>query len=230
MNKINQLKHTNKGAGIDSFYEYLLKIWLYKNRTDSNILSVYLNAIRPVREKLITKSSSGMWFVGDKEENSGLIQAMSHLACFSGGMFALTSLYVDSLNETERSEYKQLASEITSTCHQSYVRAETHLGPEVFHFLNKNEAVGENKNENYYILRPEVVESYFYMWRMTHDQKYRDWAWDVVLSLEKYCKTPNGYQGLINVYDTSTAKDDTQQSISNNFFQIKLNYLFLNHL
>ena len=33
----------------------------------------------------------------------------------------------------------------------------------------------------YFILRPEVVESYFVMWRITHDQKYRDWGWDVVL-------------------------------------------------
>lgn len=32
-----------------------------------------------------------------------------------------------------------------------------------------------------YLLRPEVVESYFIMWRITHDQKYRDWGWDVVL-------------------------------------------------
>ena len=30
----------------------------------------------------------------------------------------------------------------------------------------------------YYILRPEVIESYFVMWRLTKDQKYRDWAWD----------------------------------------------------
>jgi mannosyl-oligosaccharide alpha-1,2-mannosidase len=210
-------QHIYLGAGVDSFYEYLLKIWLYKNKTDTSMLRIYLDAIKPVREKLITKSSSGMWFVGDKEENSGLIQAMSHLACFSGGMFALTYLYVNSLNETERNEYKKLATEITATCHQSYIRAETHLGPEVFHFYGNNEAIGANKNENYYILRPEVVEAYFYMWRMTHYQIYRDWAWDVVLSLEKHCKTPNGYQGLINVYESTTTKDDTQQSIYFNF-------------
>ena len=31
-----------------------------------------------------------------------------------------------------------------------------------------------------YLLRPETVESYFYLWRVTHDQKYRDWGWEVV--------------------------------------------------
>jgi len=32
--------------------------------------------------------------------------------------------------------------------------------------------------ERYYILRPEVVEGYFYMWRFTHEPKYREWAWE----------------------------------------------------
>ena len=35
-------------------------------------------------------------------------------------------------------------------------------------------------SERYYILRPEVVESYVYMWRLTHDVKYRQWGWEVV--------------------------------------------------
>ena len=30
------------------------------------------------------------------------------------------------------------------------------------------------------MLRPETVESYFYMWRLTGDQKYREWGWEVV--------------------------------------------------
>ena len=35
-------------------------------------------------------------------------------------------------------------------------------------------------NERYYILRPETIESYFVMWRLTHDQKYRDWGWEAI--------------------------------------------------
>ena len=35
-------------------------------------------------------------------------------------------------------------------------------------------------NEKMYLLRPETVETYFYLWRLTHDQKYRDWGWEVV--------------------------------------------------
>jgi hypothetical protein len=28
--------------------------------------------------------------------------------------------------------------------------------------------------------RPETFEAYFVLWRMTHDQKYRDWGWEAV--------------------------------------------------
>lgn len=47
-------------------------------------------------------------------------------------------------------------------------------------FLQK-EAVAMFSGEDAYILRPETFESYFYLWRLTHDQKYRDWGWDAVM-------------------------------------------------
>lgn len=56
----------------------------------------------------------------------------------------------------------------------------THLGPESFLFTNELEAETNNDRDKYYILRPEVIETYFYLWRFTKDQKYRDWAWDAV--------------------------------------------------
>lgn len=36
-------------------------------------------------------------------------------------------------------------------------------------------------SESYYILRPEVVESYMYLWRQTHSPIYREWGWEVVM-------------------------------------------------
>jgi mannosyl-oligosaccharide alpha-1,2-mannosidase len=204
-------KQATLGALADSFYEYLLKLWLYKDKKDKGLLDMYLKTMKAVEEKLIKKSQSGLTFVGETNEASYLVQKMGHLACFSGGLFALSSIYIDDLTQIERDNYKHLAIEITNTCHESYVRTATHLGPESFHFSGVD-ALALNENEKYYILRPEVVESYFYLWRMTKEQKYRDWAWDVVLALEKHCKTENGFQGLKNVYQTNTQKDDVQQS------------------
>lgn len=59
--------------------------------------------------------------------------------------------------------------------------ADTKLGPEAFWFNSGREAVATQLSESYYILRPEVVESYMYLWRQTHDPIYREWGWEVVL-------------------------------------------------
>ena len=56
----------------------------------------------------------------------------------------------------------------------------THLGPEAVRFDANTEAKSVRQNEKYYILRPETIETWFYMWRLTKDPKYRDWGWDVV--------------------------------------------------
>ena len=54
------------------------------------------------------------------------------------------------------------------------------LGPEAFRFDGSSEAKATRSNEKYYILRPEVLETHFYLWRLTKEQKYRDWAWEAV--------------------------------------------------
>ena len=52
------------------------------------------------------------------------------------------------------------------------------MGPESFGFSGGREATAISQRDKYYILRPEVIESYFYMWRLTKEQKYRDWGWE----------------------------------------------------
>ena len=43
-------------------------------------------------------------------------------------------------------------------------------------------------------------------------------------SLEQYCRTPNGFSGIRDVYDVNTLKDNTQQSF---FLAETLKYLYL---
>lgn len=66
----------------------------------------------------------------------------------------------------------ELGKAITHTCHESYDRTNTKLGPDAFRFLDGIEAMGLRGNEVFYALRPEVVESYFVLWRLTHDPRY----------------------------------------------------------
>ena len=52
------------------------------------------------------------------------------------------------------------------------------LAPEAVLLVNATIAEGEMMaSPSYYIMRPETVESFFYLWRVTGDQRYRDWGW-----------------------------------------------------
>lgn len=42
-------------------------------------------------------------------------------------------------------------------------------------------------------MRPDAVATYFVLWRITHDQKYRTWAWNYAQALHKRCKHKHGY-------------------------------------
>lgn len=222
------LKDASLGALADSFYEYLLKLWIYKNSPSENekLLDTYLKAMDAAQQKmLLTSPVSNLVYFAEFKAGYRLDKKMDHLACFTGGLFGLTAKYVASLPESKRTHYMNLAKNITHTCHESYVRTPTHIGPESFHFERKEqEAVAVKNQEKYYILRPEVIESYFYMWRLTKEQKYRDWAWDAAMAIEKHCRTETGYAGLRDVYEPHPATDDVQQSF---FFAETLKYLYL---
>ncbi len=67
------------------------------------------------------------------------------------------------ITDGQKQTYKELALNITHTCHESYARSATKVGPEAFHFERKETgAQALRQNKRYYILRPEVIESYFY--------------------------------------------------------------------
>jgi mannosyl-oligosaccharide alpha-1,2-mannosidase len=220
------MKDASIGALGDSFYEYLLKLWLYKNNSDKQLLDTYLAAMDAVKERLLGVSAHNKYaYFGDFKAGNRLEKKMDHLACFTGGLLGLTAKYVDTLSEKQREEYLELGKNITNTCHESYIKTPTRIGPEAFHFERADqEAKSIKANEKYYILRPEVIEAYFYMWRFTKDQKYRDWAWDAAQAIEASCRTDAGFSGIKDVYDPNSPKDDVQQSF---FFAETLKYLFL---
>ena len=38
------------------------------------------------------------------------------------------------------------------------------------------------------LLRPETVESLFYLYRLTGDHKYQDWGWEILRSFNTYTR------------------------------------------
>ncbi|TMW53661.1 hypothetical protein DOY81_001267 [Sarcophaga bullata] len=218
--KTGKWVHMSLGALGDSFYEYLLKAWLQSGQTDEEARQMFDDAMVAIIDKMVRTSPNGLTYVSDLKFDR-LEHKMDHLACFSGGLFALGA----NTRQNEHTEkFMNIGKGITNTCHESYIRSTTHLGPEAFRFSEAAEARALKSNEKYYILRPETVESYFVLWRLTHDQKYRDWGWDAVQALEQHCRTPHGYSGIKNVYQEVPQKDDVQQSF---FLAETLKYLYL---
>ncbi|XP_016104571.1 mannosyl-oligosaccharide 1,2-alpha-mannosidase IA isoform X1 [Sinocyclocheilus grahami] len=212
--------HVSIGGLGDSFYEYLIKSYLMSDKTDQEAQKMYYSAMEAIETNLVQKSPGGLTYVA--EWRGGILDhKMGHLACFSGGMIGIGA---DDGPAGQRQHYLDLAAEITHTCHESYSRSATKLGPEAFRFDAGAEATATRLSDRYYILRPEVIESYMYMWRLTHDPKYREWGWEAVEALEKHCRVDAGFSGIRDVYASTVSHDNMQQSF---FLSETLKYLYL---
>ncbi|KAM3614500.1 uncharacterized protein V6R79_015478 [Siganus canaliculatus] len=212
--------HVSIGGLGDSFYEYLIKSFLMSDKTDDDAKRMYYDALEAIETNLVQKSPGGLTYMA--EWRGGILDhKMGHLACFSGGMIGIGA---DDGAPEKRQHYLDLAAEITHTCHESYTRSATKLGPEAFRFDGGGEATATRLSDRYYILRPEVIESYMYMWRLTHDPKYRDWGWEAVEALEQHCRVESGFSGIRDVYTTTVSHDNMQQSF---FLSETLKYLYL---
>ncbi|XP_061676895.1 mannosyl-oligosaccharide 1,2-alpha-mannosidase IA isoform X1 [Syngnathoides biaculeatus] len=212
--------HVSIGGLGDSFYEYLIKSYLMSDKTDEDAKNMYYNALEAIESNLVQKSPGGLTYMA--EWRGGILDhKMGHLACFSGGMIGIGA---DDGAPDKRQHYLDLAAEVTHTCHESYDRSATKLGPEAFRFDSGAEATATRLSDRYYILRPEVIESYMYMWRLTHDPKYREWGWEAVEALERHCRVESGFSGIRDVYTLSDNHDNMQQSF---FLSETLKYLYL---
>jgi mannosyl-oligosaccharide alpha-1,2-mannosidase len=81
------------------------------------------------------------------------------------------------------------------------------------------------RNGDYYILRPEVIESIFYMWRLTKNPKYRKWGFEIAQNIEASCRVPHGgYSGIKSINMTPVVHNNHMESF---FLAETLKYLYL---
>jgi len=77
------------GALGDSFYEYLMKMYIFTGCKFEGFRRMYEESAQLMHDKVILKSTpSSLTYVAEIE-NGQLHHKMDHLVCFSGGMFAL---------------------------------------------------------------------------------------------------------------------------------------------
>lgn len=88
--------------------------------------------------RMVFTSKGGLKYVAELR-NGSPEHKMGHLACFSPGMFALEAYY--ETNSERKAEIMQLAEDLANTCHESYIRSKTGIGPEMFYFTDTYEAI-----------------------------------------------------------------------------------------
>ena len=199
--------HASVGALGDSFYEYLIKTYLLTAKTDTIAKNMYEDALRGIKNVLLKNGPGNHWYLGELKRTRTEAK-MGHLTCFAGGMFALGAKHT-----SEEKYWLEKAIQLGETCRLSYSQSPIGIGPESFRFDNEKDAgKAKMKNEKYYVLRPEVIETYFYLWRYTKDQRWRDYGWEAAQAIDKHCRVEGGFSGIKDVTADKLVLDDTQQS------------------
>ena len=87
----------------------------------------------------------------EANNSNDLAQSLTCSSYFlSAGMYGLAA-HEEKDENSDR--WMGIAAGITNTCHESYDRSDTKLGPEAFRFTDAVEARAVKQNERYYILR-----------------------------------------------------------------------------
>ncbi|RDX73006.1 Mannosyl-oligosaccharide 1,2-alpha-mannosidase MNS1, partial [Mucuna pruriens] len=151
------------------------------------------------------------------EKNGGsLSDKMDELACFAPGMIALGS---SGYGADDSQKFLSLAEELAWTCYNFYQSTPTKLAGENY-FFNSGQDMSVGTSWN--ILRPETVESLFYLWRLTGNKTYQEWGWNIFQAFEKNSRIESGYVGLKDV--NTGVKDNMMQSF---FLAETLKYFYL---
>lgn len=110
------------------------------------------------------------------------------------------------------SKYTDFGLALVSACEDTYASTLTKIGPEGFAWaVGKNtstvpadqaafyERTGFYITSSYYVLRPEVLESFYYAYRATGDRKYQDWAWNAFVAINATTRVGSGFSEISDV-------------------------------
>lgn len=203
------------GTMADSAYEYLPKTYqllhgteagaqykgMYESAVDAAIEHLLFRPITPNNADILTPTSARV------QPDGSIVRdhKIQHLACFTGGMFALGSKLFES------PQHLDYARRVTESCIWAYTNAPNSIMPETFTMLACSSSHPSHNADDCtfdpnvwppqqfpgfetvldarYVLRPEAIESVFYMYRITGEQRYQDIAWDMFQAIERHTRT-----------------------------------------
>ncbi|RMD98735.1 MAG: glycoside hydrolase family 47 protein [Calditrichaeota bacterium] len=193
-------KDSHISGMIDSYYEYLLKSWRLFG--DGDFKHMWQASIKAVNTYLADETDSGLWY-GHADMNTGR-RTQTHFGALDAYFPAVLALTGD----------LPRAKKLQDSCFKMWTLHG--IEPEMLDYSNMQVV-----NPAYY-LRPENIESAYYLYHFTGDEKYLQMGETYLNSLKRYCKTDVGYAMLGNVLD-KTQKD----SMESFFLAETLKYLYL---
>jgi len=210
---------SHAGGGL---YEMLLKNHVYAPNAahTTTYLDRWIQAADSTIEHLASHPAHNpdLTFLADFNASTGqLIYQQDHSGMFAAANFLLGG------SVTGKQRFTDFGLALVDTYIKLYRSTATGIGPESFGWipeacLDGREAKNSSAcnvppeyrgridrslrifitNPRYY-LRPEVLESLYYAYRITRDTKYRDASWEIIQDVIKWCGVPGGFAGLNDV-------------------------------
>ena len=188
------------GGGIDSYLEYMLKGGILLK--DKSLTEMWETSLPPINQYLADTRDGHLWY-GHADMHTGKRAATSY-----GALDAFWAAALALGGDLDHAKKLQDSN-----------------------FLMWNLAGVEPESLNYatlkitdptYLLRPENLESVYYLYHYTHDEKYLQMGKVMFDSLEKFCRNGVGYCALKDV--NTKEKMDQMESF---FFAEVMKYSFL---
>jgi mannosidase alpha-like ER degradation enhancer 2 len=187
-------------GGIDSYYEYLLKCSILFD--DKDCARMWQSSIAALNKYVADDNTNGLWY-GTVDMNTGARTA-THFGALDAFFPAVLALGgdIDRARRLQESSYKMWTT--------------FGIEPEELDYSTMKVTSGG------YPLRPEIMESAYYLHHYTNDPRYLEMGRTIFDSLVQYCKTDVGYAALKSV--ETKEKRDNMESF---FFAETLKYSYL---
>jgi ER degradation enhancer, mannosidase alpha-like 2 len=189
------------GSGIDSYFEYLLKAWLLFG--DEDCRRMWRESLAAINRYVADETPSHLWY-GQVDMDTGLRTGTEFgaLEAFFPAVLALGG-ELDRARRLEQSSFEM------------WTRAG--LEPDSFDYraMRPGRDVG-------YPLRPEIIESAYYLHALTGDPRYLEMGRTFFQDIVAACRTDAGYAGLKSVL--TREKSDRMHSF---FLAESLKYFYL---
>ena len=174
-------------GGIDSYYEYLWKCWLLFG--DKDCLEMWNASIPAVHKYLADETNGELWY-GHADMATGKRTETTY-----GALDAFFPAVLALAGDLPRARRLQASSFKMWNLHG--------IEPEVIDYRTM-----EVKATTYH-LRPEIVESTYYLYHFTKERQYRQMGETIFNDFVKHCRTDAGYAALQDVI-TKTKRDEME--------------------